>query len=295
MIDGRRAVPTRRQVAATLALGAAAPVLGGAARPSPRRIVSLNPCLDVLLLHLADRDQIAALSHYARDPTSSSAGPAAKGIPVTYDTAEEVVALKPDLVLMARYYAPATRAALGRLGVPTEQFTVPASLAESLAQVRQAARAVGRPERGEAVVRRIEAALAAAAPRPGEARLSAVVYQSGGFASAQGTLMDDLMRRAGLDNAAGRYGLRQSGYIPLEALVADPPQVILAGQPEPGAPTWADRLLHHPAFVKLGRRVRFTPFPQRLMFCGGPVIVETAAMLAKARRDAQAALTGGGA
>jgi iron complex transport system substrate-binding protein len=27
-------------------------------------------------------------------------------------------------------------------------------------------------------------------------------------------------------------------------------------------------------------------FPQRLMFCGGPVLIETAAVLARARRDA---------
>ena len=281
---------TRRAAAAGLALGAAGPAVARA--PAPRRVVSLNPCLDVILVHVADRTQIAALSHYARDPLNSSVGALGAGLPVTYESAEEVVALRPDLVLMARHSSPATRAAIERLGVPAELFGVPESVEASLAQVVQVAGAVGRPARGEALAARIRTALDAAAPDPGEPRLSAVIYQSSGFASARGTLMDEMMRRAGLDNAADRYGLRRTGNIPIEAIVADPPDVLLAGQPKPGAPTWADRVLNHPALKRLSGRIYAAPFPQRLMFCGGPVLIETAARLADARRAALAARAG---
>jgi iron complex transport system substrate-binding protein len=281
---------SRREAAAGLAASLAAPA--SAVAGAPRRIVSLNPCLDVILLQVADRAQIAALSHYARDPLNSSAGEAARGVPITYGSAEEVVALRPDLVLMARHSSPATRAALARLGVHAELFGVPEAVDQSLAQVMQVAEAVGRPERGRALNQRIREALDASAPGPGEPRLSAIIYQSSGFASAKGTLMDEMMRRAGLDNAAGRYGLRRTGNIPLEAIVADPPDVLLAGQPKPGAPTWAERILSHPAFKRLSGRVHAAPFPQRLMFCGGPVLIETAAMLANARREALAAGAG---
>ncbi|HUH09083.1 MAG TPA: ABC transporter substrate-binding protein, partial [Brevundimonas sp.] len=58
--------PTRRQALA----GAAAALIAGPAVASaaPRRVVSLNACLDAILVHVADRGQIAALSHYAREP-----------------------------------------------------------------------------------------------------------------------------------------------------------------------------------------------------------------------------------
>ncbi|MET3525860.1 ABC transporter substrate-binding protein [Phenylobacterium koreense] len=273
---------TRRSA---LAAGAAVG-LGGAGERPPHRIVSLNPCLDVILVNVADRGQIAAISHYSHEPSSSSIGPGAETYPYTHESAEEVLALRPDLVLMARHSAPATRAALQRLAVRTELFSIPGSVEESLAQVRQVAAAVGQPERGEAMVARIRAAIAAATPPAGAPRLSAVTFQAGGFATAPGTLMDEMMRRCGLDNAAGRYGLKRTSNIPLELLIADPPDVLLAGEAEPGAPTWADRVLNHPALARVAHRMHRATFPQNLTFCGGPVLIRTAAMLAKARREA---------
>lgn len=274
-------ITRRSALAAGAALG-----FGGAGEAEPRRVVSLNPCLDVILVHVADRSQVAAISHYSRQASSSSIGPAAAAYPFTYETAEEVLALRPDLVLTGRHSSPATRSALDRLGVRTELFAVPDTVADSLVQVRQVARAVHRPEKGEALVTQIEAALAAATPPPGTPRLTAVTYQAGGFATAPGTMMDEMMRRCGLDNAAARYGLKRTGNIPLELLIADPPDVLLAGEAEPGAPTWADRVINHPALARVRHRMHRANFPQQLTFCGGPVLIRTAQMLARAREEA---------
>jgi iron complex transport system substrate-binding protein len=285
----RKAIPsglTRRTAAAGIALGAARAARAEAA--APRRVVSLNPCLDAILVRVADRSQIAALSHYSREAEGSSIAPIAQWLPITYETAEEVIALRPDLVLTAEHSSPATRAALARLGVHTELFGVPTTLEESLGQVSRIGLAVGHPDRGAALVARIRAAVAAAAPAPGERRLTALVYQANGFASAPGTLVDEMMRRAGFINAASRYGLKATQDVPLEQVLADPPDVLLAGQGHPGAPTWADRVLRHPALQALSGRVYRASFPQRLMFCGGPVLIETAAMLARAREQALA-------
>jgi iron complex transport system substrate-binding protein len=277
------AAPTRREAAAGLTAAVAGPLLNA---PEPRRVVSLNPCLDAILVRVADRGQIAALSHYARDPLTSSIAPIARRLPITFESAEEVIALEPDLVLMARHTSPATRGALQRLGVRIELFGTPNTVEESLAQVSRIAALVNRRGRGQGLTQRIEGAIAAAAPPPGQRRLSALVYQSNGFASARGTLVDEMMVRAGLENAATRYGLRRTGNVPLERLLADPPQILLAGYPRPGAPTWADRVLAHPALAAVSARMHRADFPQRLMFCGGPVLIETAAMLAKAREEA---------
>ena len=274
-------VLTRRAAVGGLALG----LVGAAPASKPSRVVSLNPCLDVILFHVAERRQIAALTHYARDPEASTLAHLARDIPITHETAEEVVALAPDLVLLSHHSALATRQALTRLRVPQAMFDVPHTVADSLTQIRQVAGLIGQPARGAAVVARIEAAIAAVTPPPGAPRLSAIVYQPNGFAAGAGTLTDEMLRRAGFDNAAARYGLGRWGNISLERLVADPPQVLLAGEAAPGAPTWADRVLSHPALARLSPAMRREVFPQRLLYCGGPVLIETAAALGRARRN----------
>ena len=67
------------------------------ARPS---IVSLNPCSDAVLAEVADPAQLLAISHYSHDPRASSMDVAhARRFAVTGGTAEEVLALDPDVVV----------------------------------------------------------------------------------------------------------------------------------------------------------------------------------------------------
>ena len=280
---------TRR--GALVGAGATLIAASALAASAPRRVVSLNACLDAILVHVADRGQIAALSHYAREPVGSTISEVAKTLPFTWETAEEVIALRPDLVLTSRHSALATRNALGRMNIPTELFAVPDSVAASLEQVREVARLVGRPARGEALITRIEAAIAASAPPPGSRPLKALIYQPNGFAAGRGTLMDEMMTRAGFENVAGRYGLGKWGNVPVERLLADPPQVLLSGAPAPGSRTWADQVMRHPALASLSGRMVQARLEERLLYCGGPVLIHTAAALAEARRTALEALT----
>ena len=259
--------------------------LAGAAT-APRRVVSLNPCLDAILLQVADPGQITALSHYSREPSQSAIADVARRYPFTWGSAEEVAALKPDLVLTSGMGAAALTGVLPRLGVRMASFTVPDTVDESLAQVRRVADLVGHPDRGEVLTGRIRAALAAAAPRPGEPRLGALIYEYHGLASGPHTLVDELMRRTGFDNLAPAYGLRRTGDVPLDALIAHPPQVLLAGQLTPDEPVWADRVLSHPALAALASKTRRERFPEQLMFCSGPSMIPAAAALARAREDA---------
>lgn len=258
------------------------------ARPAPR-IVSLNPCLDAILLDVADPSQIAALSHWSADPASFAMAERARGFRHVSDDAETVAALRPDLVLVGGAASRPLADVLSRLGIASAAFQVPETVAASEAQVRRVAALAGHPARGEALVARIEAALQAAAPAPGEIPLSAVVFEDRGMVSGPHTLMDELMARAGLRNAAPRYGLARTGELSLERLAADPPRVLLSGRLAPGEPDWADRVLSHPALASLRPRLRRESFPQPLMFCAGPVLIPAAAALARARRDAERA------
>ena len=57
--------------------------------------------------------------------------------------------------------------ALGRLGLRLETVGIATSVEDSIAQVRQIAALAGHPERGEALVARIEAGYCEQSPKPG--------------------------------------------------------------------------------------------------------------------------------
>ena len=264
-----------------LAVGACAPV----ARPDDAgaRILSLNPCTDAILAELADPGQIVALSAFSRDPAQSSMDIGlARHWPATDGTVEEVIAARPSLVVAGGFTPPATRAAYARLGVPLVEFGMATTVADSVGQIRQMARLTGHPARGEAMVARIERALQSAAPPRGAQAIPALVWQGGGLVAGPHTLISELLVRTGFVPISATKGLTQSQFLPLEAVVADPPAVILAVSH--GAGGESGRSLSHPVLGGLRATQRFTLDPA-LEFCGGPTILRAAARLAEIRRS----------
>ncbi|MDB5686221.1 MAG: transporter substrate-binding protein, partial [Rhizorhabdus sp.] len=151
------------------------------------RIVSINPCVDAVLVRLAEPAQILGISHYSQDARATSIPlSVARHFRATSGTAEEVVALAPDMVMAGEHVAPSTIHMLQRLNIPLVKFGVPSSIAESEEQVRSIARIVGQPARGEHMVAAIEAAVEAARPtRP--SAIPALIWQSGGLVPGSGT------------------------------------------------------------------------------------------------------------
>jgi iron complex transport system substrate-binding protein len=252
-------------------------------REPPSRIVSLNQCLDAILVELVPAQRIAAVSHYARDPLVSSIATLAARMPITYETAEEIVALRPDLVLASRHSAIPTRNALRRVGIHYELFEVPFSVEDSVAQIRRIAALVGSPDAGEALVAKIERAIDSARLPPSAPRLTAAVYETGGLTAGSNTVTDELMQIVGFDNLAARYGIKTHLPLALELIVAEPPDLLLVGDIPAAAGTQASRVVQHRALRKLPSVRR--AFPARFMYCSGPTIVEEVAALAAARES----------
>jgi iron complex transport system substrate-binding protein len=247
---------------------------------APRRIVSINPCIDAVLMEVAEPGQILAISHYSQDARSTSIPlTIARRFAATSGTAEEVVALRPDIVLAGAHVSPSTIAALQRLKVPVQTFKVPESVAESIAQVRAIAAAAGQPARGEALVRRIEQAVARAqaAARKRGAAVPALIWQGSGLVPGENTLADELLRLAGFRNMSAAYGLKRWDVLPLEHLAARPPRVLLS---DSGT---GDRMTGHRVLRRLDRRMLRAQFDERLLSCAGPVIIRALDRLSKVR------------
>ncbi len=254
-------------------------ILGGRAQAAPR-IVSINPCVDAVLMEVADPAQIAGISHYSQDPRATSIPIAqAMRFTATSGTAEEVVALAPDLVIAGGHVAPSTIAALRRMGIKLVQLGVPVSIAESNAQIVEIAALVGHPRRGAALVARVDAAVQRAhATGPA---VPALIWQGGGLVPGRGTLADELLRISGFHNLSADLGLQQWDVLPLEYLVARPPQVLFSV----GDADRSDRMLGHPVMQPLARRIAVRAYPERLLHCGGPTIIDAVARLSAVRRS----------
>src|SRR3546814_5815193 len=150
------------------------------------------------------------ISDWSSDVCSSDLDPAATSLPpevarryrVTAGTAEEVIALRPDLVVTSTFTPAATRAAYERDGLNVLLLDSPTTIAASKAQILELARAVDRPGRGQAMVNRIDAALAETAPQDG-ARPSALLYTSGDLVPGRGPLLDELQPHVRSDERRG--------------------------------------------------------------------------------------------
>jgi iron complex transport system substrate-binding protein len=234
-------------------------------------------------VHLADRGQIGALSHFARQDQSSTIAEAARSLPFTYETAEEIIDKSPDLVLASKHSGRATRQTLERMGIPVQTFVVPNSVAESLEMIRAVAKAIGQVERGETLVADIARAIEAARPRQIQRPIKTIVFQPRGLVAGRGTLVDDMLQRTGFENVAARYGVEKWGSVSLERLIADPPELLLAPAPVTGAQTRAERVVSHPALSSIASLMKRHAFPEACLYCGGPVLLTTAPVLAKAR------------
>lgn len=254
--------------------------LAGCGSPQPASalsrhptIVSLNPCADAILAEVTVPGQLLAISHYSHDPAATSMDLAtARRFRATGGTVEEVLALDPDVVVGSTFMDPATVKAFKRLGVRVEMLGIASNVADSEAQVRQLAALTEEPEKGEALVGRIDAALAATASRG--TPVPTVLWQDGGIVPGEGTLVTALMEQVGLSSHSSARGMRQADYLSLERLLADPPQLLLVAGNE--------RAQAHPALSRL-TDMRTERFPSNLVYCGGPSIIRAVERLAQVR------------
>ncbi|MEQ8411386.1 MAG: ABC transporter substrate-binding protein [Erythrobacter sp.] len=259
-----------------------APAPAGRERAAPANIaaptfVSLNPCLDALLVEIAAPGQILALSHYSRDASSSSlARDMVERFGTTGGTAEEVIALRPDVVLASSFIAPATKAALERAGFRVETFGSPVSVAQSLAQARRIAALAGRKEAGEALARRMRAKGAGDPDKRigPDATIATLLWQPGQIVPGEATLIAELMAESGFASHSAARGLGQADHVALETLLADPPDLLLVAGDSAGQ--------EHPLLARL-EETRVERFPASLLYCGGPTIPAVRARLAEIR------------
>jgi iron complex transport system substrate-binding protein len=243
--------------------------LGAAQASEPHRVVSANLCADQLVLALADREQIASLSPFARDPSLSFLASQAAGIEQNRGSVEDILRLEADLVLIGAYDSRYARVLLEAKAVPFQILAPWRDFEDGRAQIRSLALALGHPERGEALITRIDQALASARGSAFEAR-SALVLERRGYVLGRGSLVDDILALAGLRDGAAELGVGAQGFVSIERLVAGRPDYLVVSQANPAAGDQGLAFLTHPALSRLYPPDRRLVVPDRLAICAGP-------------------------
>ncbi|WP_374442534.1 ABC transporter substrate-binding protein [Stella sp.] len=255
------ALASASRLAAVLAL-----LLPAAAAAAPR-VVSINLCADQLVLALADPWQVLAVGRLAADPALSAMHREAARVPATGGSAEEVMRLGPDIVVSGAAQQRKTNALLVRMGFRVLALGAPDDVEGVAAMIGDVAAALEQEARG----RHLAAALRADfRPPPGPAGATALVWRPNGFVSGKGTLSDAALAAAGLANQAALAGIGAWGTMPLERLVADPPDILVIDDHMPTKSSRAQALLVHPALARLAPPMRVGQVPTAEWLCPGP-------------------------
>jgi iron complex transport system substrate-binding protein len=134
----------------------------------------------------------------------------------------------------------------------------------------------------------MDASLAALPAASSSSRPRAIVLNPNGATVGKGTLVDEIMTRAGLTNVAAELAIDNYGQVPLEAVVASGVDVLIVSASRDGPPALATELLRHPVLAALSDRARVVVMPGRLWNCGGPAVVEAIERLRHVADDARA-------
>lgn len=255
----------------------------------PKRIVSVNLCIDQILLDLVPRERIAGVSFLAVDPSMSLLSDEAIGLPAVRGSTEEILALQPDLVLAGEYTTAATVDLLRRLQQRVEIVPMATSFEQIRDVVRLLGKLTGEEQRADALVKdfdiRLAQVKARAVVRSEGPRPRAVAMQINSLASGEGSLVNEVLGQAGFDNLARNVRLGPAGQLPLEALIADPPDVIVRANAASDFRTVLGDNLRHPAFRALEATRPSVHIPMNEWLCGTPHIVQAVERLAIAREQ----------
>lgn len=193
----------------------------------PMRIVSLDFCSDQYVLKLADREQILALSPDAERDFSFMRAEAV-GLPKVRPLAEDVLILKPDLVVRSYGGGPNAASFFERAGIPVLQIGWATSIhGEDVGTipnvVAEVATGLGQTDRGAALVQEFTDRLNRI--KASSSGKTALYMTPTGVTTGGETMAHKMMQAAGLENFMDRPGWHS---LPLERLAYERPELVVA-------------------------------------------------------------------
>lgn len=233
-----------------------------------------------MVLGLVERERIAAVSvDVASDPAFSL--PRARGLPRVRAEIERVLALRPTLVVRSYGGGPRFAAAMDRAGIPV--FTLP--YAATLADVDDVMAAAGERLNAPAMASRRRGEFTEAlrdARRTAGTRGTALYVTPGDVTTGPGSMIAEMVGVAGYRSYEGKSGWHR---LPVERLLADPPDLVVRGFFETSAhrqDRWTSS--SHGALREAVASVPTVDVPGSELSCGNWLIGRAVGRVSDARR-----------
>jgi len=257
----------------------------------PSRIVSMNLCTDELLMRLVDPSRIASITYLSHQPVNAPLGldHIAATLPVNYGLAEEVIRLRPDLILAGEFTARPASSLLSRLGYRVEVFAPENSFADMRANIRRLGALVGEQARAEAVIADFDARLGALQARipKGQPPVFADIGVNN-YVAGRRTLYTEVINAAGYRTLGQALGFEGFRNVPLETLLTVRPALVSTATPWTSPPSLSTLALGHPALRTLGAGAGHVVIPERFTTCGAPSVLGAVEILVNARLSQEA-------
>ena len=250
----------------------------------PERVVSLNLCTDQLLLQLADPEHIASVTYLAADPTISYFAKRAIGLTKNHGLAEELLPLRPDLILAGAFNRRPITSLIKRLGYRVAVFEMADGFDTLRQNIRMAGKVLGEESKAERLVTEFDQEIKRfSAPGP---YISAIILRPSAAGVGKISLLDDIFRAAGLTSLSGDHGIMGIGWLTLDRVIEARPEIIISDA-DPRWPSLGHQATRHPAYAairdKQGRIPSRVNLPTKLWNCGGPQVAKAVSILAEAR------------
>jgi iron complex transport system substrate-binding protein len=260
---------------------------GGTSAANLPRLVSMNVCTDQLVLTLADPEQILGLSRFSRDGWQSKSGDLSR-YPVLSGGAEDVLLIRPDIVVASAFDKRSTRELLKAKGLRLAELAVPRTLDEARQQIREVGDIIGHPDRATAEIARLDAALARARRAVSEQHYRVLPLSRRGWVAGSDSFVGSLLGETGLRSAAGDLGFAFGGFASLEAIVKLRPDFIVVSQAGDTARDDGQAFLLHPALERFYPPQKRIVIPERMTECGGVLLADALdALTAEVKRVAR--------
>lgn len=243
----------------------------------PRRIVSMNLCADQMVLLLAEPGTVLSVSFLTADSHESPVAHLAAETVLNHGQAEEVISLKPDLVVAGRYTTAASKILLRRLGYPIVEVDMPPTFAGVREAYESLGAVLGREEQASALMDALDDRFAVLERRVANRSFGSVlILDANGFTVGRPSLVDQVLTRIGLTNVAVQLGIGDFGQVTMEAVLLAEPDYMVRMLYRPDAPSLANQTLSHPALVKFLGGQPMVSVPQSWVSCGGPFLADAA-------------------
>lgn len=213
-------------------------------KKQPVRIASVTEGTDEILSGLVPKSDVVMVTSDATNPTYSNVVSWAKGIPsIAQANAEQVIAVHPDLALLATYTKQGVVQQIEQAGTPVYEFGNFNSIQDIENNIEILGKLVNQPGKAQQLVTTMQQKIAAVESAvKGQSKLTVLDDGSFGYAGGTGTTANDIIVDAGGINAAAK--LKGWQKVTDEEIVKMNPDVIIDSSDDAG---FKKQVLNDPA------------------------------------------------